>query len=480
MINWTNTIIIGAFILANSAVGYYFGKKQTQTSEDFTVGGRKMGTAFLSAVLIATWASSYTILACAETSYLNGISGTIWYAFAVAFPILFYVFPMRLAKKIRQVIPEGHTVVEFISMRFDNKMQQLALIVILLGSVVEIVAQIYGLALVFFPFLGIPINISIWIIGFAFIVYVSTGGQWSVAITSFLLLIVICISLLLTIFSGMSVVGSPAAIATALPATHHNFFQWGLSSMINFFLALTALTLTEPVIWQQIFSGKNDRVVETSTKVMALGWAPLALGGGVIGLMAAKYYGVGKLANPASASVQFVNDALPSWIGVIFMIGLTAVILSTAASYLSSAVSIAVVDILKKYFRPNATSEQQLRFARWATVVMGVASILIASYARSMVELLVIQSTFKVSILFPLIYGLYVSKEKFTPNGAFIGTLVGLVAAMLVYATKFTPFSWMGFDLFATLSALFLSVIFSLIVSIMECSSGKSIGQKIS
>lgn len=479
MEDWTHLLAIAAFLSLIFWMGVLVGRRETKTGADFTVGGRRVGTAFLSALLIATWASSYTILAAAEVSYVHGVSGTWWYAFGVALPIMFYRFPLRVGERIREVVPAGHTVVEFLGERFDTKTHLLALAVILTAAVVEVVAQIYGLALVLLQFAGIPLAMSVWIVGLTFVAYVSVGGEWSVAVTNFVLLMVICVSLVATIAAGLVVIGGPGELFDALPPTHRELLQWGGSNIVNFFLVLTALTLTEPVIWQQIFSARDNRVVNTSITAMALGWAPIAVCGGLLGLMGVARFGPGTLANPAIVAPMFVREALPAWAGVLFAVGLTAVVLSTAAAYLLSSVSIVVVDVWKRYLHPVSTDREQLRVARWATVAIGLVSILAATNARSMIDLLIVQSTFKMSLMFPLIFGLYAPRDRLTANGAFYGTLVGLVAAGAVYATRYTPWPQASYDLVASVSALVLSVVCSLAISRFQGRSGLGAGERI-
>lgn len=464
-INWVNLILVVVFLVILNMLGIIIGGKRTVTSEDFLVSGRKLTTPVLSALLIGTWASSYTVLASAESSFKYGISGTLWYAIAVALPILFYVFPINVAQQIRKKMPAGHTVVEYIGHRYDTKTRILSLIVTFGGTFIEVIAQILGLALVFQSFIGIPVNIGIYLIGTAFIIYVALGGSWSVAITNYLNVIIIGISLLVAAITGLVVMGGVDGIAARLPGTHFNFFQWGLTDMINFLLLLTALTLTDPVRWQPIFSGKDDRTVARATVNMSLGWAPLALLGGLLGLMAAAHFGINGLDTPSSAAPAFVSNALPTWVGIVFLLGLTALIVSTASAYLNSTVSIAVVDIFIAFVRPNADDRTRLRFARFATIVIGIITMILAQNAQSMLELLSLESLLKVSIVIPLIGGLYINKEKLHGDGAFWGILTALVVSLVITYTHWNPIPGLGTGLTATIVSALLSGGISLGVS---------------
>lgn len=463
MHNWWNLTFFALFILATAWVGVTAGRRETHTGSDFLVGSRQVGTTFLAVILIATWASSYTILASAEAGYLFGVSGALWYAVGVAVPILFFVFPFNLVRRIRAAAPRAYTVLEYLGARYDRKTHLLALGIMLSGTVLEVVAQTYGLALALESFAGLTPRAGLWLVGAGFVVAVSVGGEWSLAAMNFLLLIVMGFAFAGVTAVGLLAIGGPGALSQ-LPRSHQDLLAWGPAHIVTFFLLLTALTLTEPVIWQQIFAGRSDRVVEKAIGAMALGWTPFALCGGLLGLMGAQYFGVGVLRHPASVAPGFVQSALPGWTGVLFLLGLTAVHVSTAAGYLLSAVAITAVDVLRTYVRPQVEPELSLRQTQLVAAAIGVVAILLAHGTASQLRLLLLQSTFKVSILFPLIAGLFLPTRWLSSDGAFYGTLTGLVAGVVIYSLEWS-LGGLPFELTSTLTALSLSVVVSLTLS---------------
>ncbi len=461
--NWWNLIFFIAFILGTAWIGVTAGRRDTRTREDFLVGNRQVGTTFLAAILIATWASSYTILASAEVGYLYGVSGALWYAVGVAVPILFFLFPVNLVRRIRAAAPRAYTVVEYIGSRFDRKTHLLALVIMFTGTILEVVAQTYGLSMTLLSFAGLSPKIGVWLVGSAFVVAVSSGGEWSLAAINYMLLIVMGIAFPTVIAVGLLVIGGPDAVVQ-LPANHRDLLAWGPANMLNFFLLLTALTLTEPVIWQQIFAGRSDRGVAKAVGAMSLGWIPLALAGGLFGLMGAHYFGVGMLRDPSSVAPNFVQSALPQWVGITFLIGLTAVHVSTAAGYLLSAVAITEVDVLQRYVPHSDRFSRSLGNTRLVAVSIGLVAIILSQFAGSQFRLLLLQSSFKVPILFPLIAGLFLPPRWLSGDGAFYGTLVGLVAGVSIYSFRWSV-GGLPSDLAGTLAALLLYIVFSLSIS---------------
>src|SRR5699024_645851 len=145
------TIIVGIYFLALLSWGAYNFYKSLKSPEDDIeiqyVGERNFGTIPLLATLVAAWASNYTLIAAAESGFNFGISGPIWYSLGVAVPLILFVWPINIAKKIRETMPDGVTMVEFIGIRFDEKTRIVTLIVVLLSNVVYIISIILAVGI---------------------------------------------------------------------------------------------------------------------------------------------------------------------------------------------------------------------------------------------------------------------------------------------------------------------------------------------
>src|SRR5699024_9737080 len=153
-------IVVGIYFLLLISWGLYnFIRKSREGGgelEAHYVGERSLGTGALTATLVASWASSYTLLAAAESGFESGVSGPVWYAAALAIPFLFFVWPVNIVEKIREAVPQGVTMIEYIEHRYDEKTRIMALIVVLVASVVYIISVVLALGI----FLSSLLNIA--------------------------------------------------------------------------------------------------------------------------------------------------------------------------------------------------------------------------------------------------------------------------------------------------------------------------------
>lgn len=97
-----------------------------ESEESRYVGSRSFGAGAVVATLVAAWASNYTLLAAAESGYSYGISGPIWHALGVGLPMLCFIWPVNIVRRIRESMPEGVTVVEYVGRRYDPKSRLVA------------------------------------------------------------------------------------------------------------------------------------------------------------------------------------------------------------------------------------------------------------------------------------------------------------------------------------------------------------------
>jgi Na+/proline symporter len=217
------------------------------SEESHYVGSRSFGTGALVATLVAAWASNYTLLAAAESGYTYGLSGPVWYALGVGLPILFFVWPVNIVARIRESMPDGVTMIEYVGRRYDEKSRLVALITVLLSSVLYIISVILGVGIVLSSLLNISQGTAIVVGGVVLILYTALGG-FEATVRSHVYQLALAgagVVVALVLTAGQVGLGSFVA---QIPDNRLDFFEWGPLGMLDFFLALTALTIASPVI----------------------------------------------------------------------------------------------------------------------------------------------------------------------------------------------------------------------------------------
>ena len=93
----------------------------------------------------------------AEAAYTTGFTAMIGYALAIS---LAYIIFIPVSKRIRERIPEGHTIGEYTKVRYGNFMYVVTLITTTVYMFILFVSNLTGAALAFKYVGGVPMPVS--------------------------------------------------------------------------------------------------------------------------------------------------------------------------------------------------------------------------------------------------------------------------------------------------------------------------------
>ncbi|MGI6112349.1 MAG: hypothetical protein ACOYBK_08840, partial [Bilifractor sp.] len=125
--------------------------------DGFVAGGRNMPFGLITASAMVSWIWAITIMGSAEQGMVLGVSGGFSYAFGSMLP--FFVF-IPLVMQIRKKMPKCTTFVEFIRVRYGEKLSVLFMFFALLLTLYILLSQGMGLGVVFNTIYGIPFKIA--------------------------------------------------------------------------------------------------------------------------------------------------------------------------------------------------------------------------------------------------------------------------------------------------------------------------------
>ncbi len=376
--------------------------RRESTEESRYVGARSFGTGALVATLVAAWASNYTLLAAAESGFSYGISGPIWYALGVGLPILFFVFPMNIVARIRESMPEGVTMIEYVGRRYDEKSRLVALITVLLSSILYIVSVVLGVGIVLSSLLNIGSDTAVTIGGAVLIVYTALGGFEATVRSHVYQLAIAGLGVVVALILTAREVSLGEFVAN-IPPNRLNVLEWGPLSMLDFFLALAALTIASPVIWQRLFAARDTRAATRSIWWFPVAWMPFAVGSGIMGMAAFRLLGD---ISPSSAATRLVVDLFPTWAAVLFLLGGLALVFSSGDAAINNVASIVQIDILDHYLGLSLSRRQNLYVSFALQIGLGVIGVIGALAFESILDLLVVNSAVNIALIFPLYLGL--------------------------------------------------------------------------
>jgi Na+/proline symporter len=414
------------------------------SEESRYVGSRSFGTGALVATLVAAWASNYTLLAAAESGYRYGISGPIWYALGVGLPILLFIWPINIVRRIRDSMPEGVTMVEYVGRRYDAKSRLVALVTVLISSILYIISVILGVGIVLSSLLNISSQMAVAIGGAVLILYTALGGFEATVRSHVYQLAIAGLGVVVALILTARDVGFNQFVSN-ISQERLNVFDWGPLGMLDFFLALTALTIASPVIWQRLFAARDTRAATRAIAWFPVAWMPFAVGSGIMGMAAFRLLSD---IQPSSAATDLVVNLFPTWAAVLFLLGGLALVFSSGDAAINNVASIVQVDILDNYLGVSLTRRQNLYVSFALQIGLGIIGVVGALSFQSILGLLVINSAINIALILPLYLGLVWARAS--SSGAFWSILLALGIGGTLIAAQQGPL--------ANLVALLVSV----------------------
>ena len=198
----------------------------------------------------------------AESAYTTGLTAMIGYALAIS---IAYVIFIPVSRRIRERIPEGHTIGEYTKVRYGKFMYIVTLVTTTVYMFILFTSNLTGAAIAFKYIGGVPMVLSVLVVGYPTIYFATRGGVsaaifsnglQSILITPFLILPAIYV---LIHFGGSGMVYD--SIMKVQPEFLKIFSSSGIQFAVMIIIAVTAAELLNQTLWQRVYSAKNHKVV---------------------------------------------------------------------------------------------------------------------------------------------------------------------------------------------------------------------------
>lgn len=427
-----------AFAACFALAGILYTRRERGSVEDYVVARNSQGTLATILTLLASSLGAWILFAPAQAATWGGLGAIIGYALGAMSPRIAMI---PLGKRMRELIPEGHTLTEFLIVRYGRPMYALTLAIMLFYLFIALSAEITAMARLVTLVAPIPLWVTATIVMGATLLYTSLGGLRSSIFTDKVQTLVILPLLLTLMVLGWRAVGgaTPVIEELQLKAPHllDPFNADGLKAGLTFFVAILLTGLFHQGNWQRVYSARNARSLRTGFLVGGLLAAPFIFLTGLFGLAFVALEPAGGDSSVALFSVLLPGAA--TWF-VIALIPLgLALVMSSADTAISAVSSIIAVDARRLY--PQATTAQLMRLARGLVLLLAIPVLLVASQGFSVLYLFLLADLLCSAAAFPVFYGLYNrSLDGFT---ATIATLSGLVAGLWLFPAPGAPLDWL-------------------------------------
>ena len=447
--------------------------------EDYMVSRNQVGGPAALATVTASALGAWILFSPPEAgSAFGGITAILGYCLGSALAVFAFVF---VGPRLRQIMPWGHSLNEYVKHRFGaapgqpasaagQLMYLLTVGVMLLYMFVYLAAELTAIAQALQIVAGVPLVVTSLVVITAVFLYTTYGGLKTTIVTDifqFALivpLLLICFVATITLLGGIGPAFAPVVEKLPILLAFNNID--GLRFGATLLIAVIAAELFNQSNWQRVYACRDDITVRCSFLGSALVILPLIFISGLLGVIAAGYDMVG--AASFFDLLQSLN--ISNWLlGAVVLLAV-ALVMSSLDSLLNGISAVFTADLLRLSDRPNLV----LWISRGLTIAVGIPAVAIAAQGYSVLYLFFIADLLCAALLFPILLSFY-SRHQSAVN-AFMSSCVGVVAGVLFFPKPdFSPLVNLpgGGDLLNSFAA---ALVTSTIMTLLWTVAGKSSG----
>lgn len=470
-------LAIGLYLLLMLGIGVYSYRKSTSNSEEFLIGGRKLGPAVTALSAGAADMSGWLLMGVPGAMYFFGLS-SIW--IAIGLTIGAYLNYVIVAPRLRiytEVAQNAITLPVFFENRYKNKNRLLKIsssIFILIFFTLYTSAGMVAGGKLFESAFGMDYSTGLWVTSLVVVTYTFMGGFLAVSLTDFVQGLIMVLALIIVPIVAITQIGSPAETIDLIHSKGPHY--------LNLFKGTTAVSILSLMAWGLGYFGQPHILVRfmaidkpkdlKKAKNIGISWMVLTVCGALsIGLVGIAY--LLKFDNSTMAAF----DASPSEAETIFiyfsrvlfhpfvsgflLTAILAAVMSTISSQLLVTSSSLTEDIYKGILNSNATPRQLLINSRVSVLIVAAVAMLLALNPRDTILDLVGHAWAGFGSAFGPLILLALLNKKSTWQGALAGMLVGGLTVLLWVGIESHPFK----EWYEMIPGFTLSLITNIIVS---------------
>ena len=484
-------ITIAVYLIAMVLIGVYFGKKGSgNSSDDFYLGGRKMGPLVTAMSAEASDMSSYLLMGLPGLAYLCGLPEVSWTCIGLA--IGTYLNWLIVARRLRRYSARigAITVPDFFSRRYGDKknlLSAIAAVVILVFFIPYTASGFKAIGTLFNSLFGVDYMAAMILSAVVIVGYTIMGGFRAVSTTDLIQSVVMSMALIAVLVYGVNVAGGWDVVldnARSLPgyltmAASHNAAD---NTATSYSLLDIASTLAwglgyfgMPHILLRFMAIEDEKKLVLSRRIASV-WVVIAMTAsiviGMVGLGMTKAGALEFLSGSSSetlivrvASLIAQHGVLAAILAGLILAGILAATMSTADSQMLAAASSVSQNILQEFGHMKLTEKQSLFAARLTIICISVVGVVLARDPNSSVFGIVsfawagFGGSFGAVVLCSLFW------KRCNWQGALAGMLAG---GLMVFVWKYIISPLGGvFGIYELLPAFLISLVVCVVVSLV-------------
>lgn len=416
-------LFAGGFAIAS----ILYTRRKRGTLEDYIVARNSQGAFGTILTLMASTLGAWILFSPAQAATWGGLAAVIGYALGSVSPRLVMI---PLGKRMRELIPHGHTLTEFLMARYGRPMYALALFIMLFYLFIALSAEVTAIAKLVTMLAPVPLWATAAIVMGTTLLYTTYGGLRSSIFTDQVQMMVIVPLLIALLVVGWQAAGGATPTIEALQAKAPQLLDLtdpiGIKAGLTFFVAILLTGIFHQGNWQRIYAARDVRSMRNGFLLGGVLVGPFIF---LMGLFGLAFVGLAPGGDSSIALFSVIMPHAPAWF-VIALIPLgLSLVMSTADTAISAVSSIIAVDLRR--LLPQASSLTMKRLARWLVLLMAIPVMIVASQGYSVLYLFLLADLLCSAAAFPVFYGLF--SKRHDGRTATWATISGLVAGLFFF-----------------------------------------------
>lgn len=493
------TISIIVYLAVVIAIGIFYSKKNKNT-DDFYLGGRKLGPLVTAMSAEASDMSSWLLMGLPGLAYLSGIAEASWTAIGLA--IGTYINWLIVAKRIRKYSNayNAFTIPDFFSNRFGGSkaVTFISALVIVVFFIPYTASGFAACGKLFSSLFGVDYFTAMVVSAAIIILYCTLGGFLAASTTDFIQSIVMTIALVVVVIFGVNVAGGLNVVidnAKQLPGyldlfhtyssatnTAQNYGILSICSMLAWGLGYFGM----PHILLRFMAIEDENKLKLSRRVASV-WVVISLAVavfiGIVGYSVSKTGAIEMLtgANSETIIVKIAHllstyGPLAAIVAGVILAGILAATMSTADSQLLASASSVSQNLIKECFNVKMSEKSSLIVARATVIVISILGIILAADPGS--------SVFDIVSFawagFGATFGPVVLLALFWKRANKYGVIAGMISGgAMIFIWKYGIAQLGGvFAIYELLPAFIVAVVVNVVVSLLTKAPDKEVIEK--
>lgn len=413
-----------------AVVGIFFSKGKTSISS-YISADRSIGSKSLTASLVASCFGLWILIGPSESATWGGLGAITGYALGQSFPYIAFII---IGKRMRNIMPNGNSLTQFVLIRFGKAMFKLILFLSLFYLFVYLCAEVTAIAKVTNLISGIPLWQTSFLIILSTLAYTLYGGLRASILTDRLQFLIIIIFLLIAINQ---------IFITEISSFNINFIKnkanilisekyfYGYTAGLTFFIAVFATNLFDQGVWQRVYAAKTDNDLIKgflSSFFVVLPFLIILGFFGIIGVV------TGNDKDPSTVFFSLLLNPLVeiNTILAISVLVLTLSLVISSMDTLINAISSLIIINGDKFLRLGPRALRQLSYI--LIIILSAIVFLIASRGYSVLFMFLFADLLCCSAVFPIFYGMF--KGDLSKKLAFGSITFGLLSGILIFPNQ--------------------------------------------